>query len=85
MNCDGCGACCQFIFFGSIDADAQRWFLLHGFKIIEGQAVLDAPCSQYDEETKKCKIYESRPAICRNTEPGDQICMWCRKYRGITP
>lgn len=48
--CNGCGKCCQ-----RVDKSSQTAWLDRG----------DGTCENFDELTKLCKIYESRPLICR--------------------
>lgn len=48
--CYKCGLCCQ-----NVDKSEETKFLDRG----------DGTCRHYDEETKLCTIYETRPDICR--------------------
>lgn len=50
FNCDQCGACCCSLTQNELYASLDRG---------------DGVCKQFDEHTKKCKIYEQRPLICR--------------------
>jgi Fe-S-cluster containining protein len=36
------------------------------------------PCGWFDMETRRCKRYEYRPAVCRDFEPG---CVYCNNLR----
>lgn len=48
--CYKCGACCM-----NVDKSVHTKFLDRG----------DGICSEYDTNTKLCKIYDKRPDICR--------------------
>ena len=54
--CDQCGLCCQHVSL----SDETAW-LDRG----------DGVCRHYDEKTKLCEIYETRPLICRVREQYD--------------
>lgn len=34
-------------------------------------------------EHVRCAIYEDRPRVCREFEPGNEMCLWCRKREGL--
>ena len=76
--CDGCDSrCCRYftVPLGAPedwdDFDAMRWYLLHeGVSIYvdaEGDWLLNvsSPCRALDENGL-CKVYDSRPHICRD-------------------
>lgn len=48
--CDACGKCCQRVG----DSELTAW-LDRG----------DSVCRNFDEATRLCRIYESRPLVCR--------------------
>ena len=78
-RCD-CGICCQSLLIEASLRDAERepMFAEHGKPmyddccgtgpreligyILNGQ---DGPCTFYDQETRRCTIYETRPLCCR--------------------
>ena len=49
FNCDKCGLCCQQVSTSEIYAGLDRG---------------DGICRYYDDSTKLCSIYDSRPIIC---------------------
>ena len=63
--------------FGIASADAEVRFT----KIIDGEVamrtrrdrVYSSICAMFDQEKRRCTIYESRPQICR-TYPGGRRC-----------
>lgn len=79
--CDGCGAeCCQY-FAVYIDEptdleeyDAIKWYLHHDRVCVyidrhsDWYVHVDVPCRQLDGKGK-CRIYESRPKVCRDYKP----------------
>lgn len=48
--CNGCGKCCQHV-----SNNEETAWLDRG----------DSVCRHFDEEAKRCTIYESRPLVCR--------------------
>lgn len=48
--CDTCGLCCQ-----KVGQSEQTQWLNRG----------DGVCRYYDEKTRLCTIYETRPLVCR--------------------
>lgn len=64
-----CGACCQRI--GRVPVP--------GFsRDRHGQ-----PCPEYDPLTKACRIYDTRPAICRDFMPGSEGCLVELRIAGV--
>ena len=61
FKCTRCGLCCQHISHVLPEFDT------------DGTGV----CCHYDPETKLCRIYESRPLICRVKET------WQQGYTGM--
>ncbi|WP_169753006.1 YkgJ family cysteine cluster protein [Campylobacter mucosalis] len=53
FNCDSCGLCCLNI---------------RGIKELENFMQSDGSCVNLDKDTKLCKIYDTRPTICRVDE-----------------
>lgn len=41
------------------------------------------PCLWYDETSRCCRNYESRPSICREFEVGSEDCLEARKREGV--
>ena len=48
-----------------------------------GEADQDGPCCWLAPETKECRWYEYRPAICRNFEVGGEDCLRVRDQHHI--
>ena len=53
-KCSGCGNCCRL---------AKIWWSTTGTDWPYGYRGLS--CAMLDEETNRCSIYETRPAVCR--------------------
>lgn len=80
--CEHCtAACCRYVALpldpprSARDYDDMRWYLMHeGISIFveEGDwyAQIQTRCKNLAPDNR-CSIYESRPAICREYEPGD--------------
>jgi len=80
-KCRRCGACCDAIGSPPVtleDVDAWPddlriiglWFAAHDpSRYDDGR-----PCYFWNSHTKLCLIYEHRPLICRNFEPGGEHC-----------
>jgi Fe-S-cluster containining protein len=96
--CDKCGACCcTFPVFVSIN-DIRReprlkaavvavapWesrqgadFQLHPLPFLNG-------CQFLDQDSKLCRIYETRPDVCRRFEAGSPECQEARARIGLGP
>lgn len=43
----------------------------------------ETPCAWLDADTKRCRHYEYRPAVCRDWEPGETACLRARAGRGV--
>ena len=68
--CTGCGLCCQ------VQGVIKKLGPLSG--VSKGLAELamdldrgDGTCRNYDEPTRKCRIYDTRPFLCRVREQAD--------------
>lgn len=44
---------------------------------------LGMPCIFVDQKRNRCRIYKHRPSVCRNFEPGCEICIEDRQLLGI--
>src|SRR2546425_1171955 len=71
--CPKCGLCCNGVLFGDVELqvtdEAKRLRALGLSLEQKGKALrFSQPCSCFDGEL--CKIYEQRPARCRNFECG---------------
>ena len=58
--------------------DAEKWYKLHGVDVRKDRLIFDTPCQALDLETNKCKIYESRPLVCKQARVGGDCCLWSR-------
>ena len=81
MKCSEChGACCEQIVFPAPSDRASLAFLLargegeRGPKKQWVRIVLDTRCPKLTDDGR-CGIYESRPLICAEYEPGGTACL----------
>ena len=51
--CDGCGQCCRNVHLSEETSNLDRG---------------DGTCLNFNDETKMCNIYETRPLVCRVEE-----------------
>ena len=95
-DCTQCGACCRCFPIFASDADAEREvsiktdtrllephmrtkdkiYQLYPLPFHKGCAFLDGD--------QLCRIYETRPDVCRRFEAGSDQCIEARKRIGIT-
>lgn len=79
MDCLKCrGACCEtfWLRLGDVpapSADVRRWVLLHG-KTSAGFVEFTCWCRELTDEGL-CRIYDERPAVCRDARPGAADCL----------
>lgn len=82
MLCDRCGACCEEFFLPAAhvfatDSDHGRWLRLHANIAREtwGEEMrFECKCTALTAEGK-CGIYNERPEMCREFEPGSNDCV----------
>ena len=60
---ENCGACCKFDLEDRIGLESK--LSRNDIAKIKSMTDIDGWCKYLDKETKKCKIYESRPHFCR--------------------
>ncbi len=94
-NCLDCGACCGCypIFASESDADREpkikdEGILVENFLKTDRQAYRLYPlpflkACPFLAETKLCRIYETRPEVCRKFEVGSEQCIRARARLGI--
>ena len=73
--CEGCSTCCRYVSAkidppsNPEDLDMAIWYLYHGLSIFVDEdgwyLQINADCSQLNE-AGECKVYDTRPIICRN-------------------
>lgn len=83
VSCEGCGVCCEIMLFkhgGVFPVDLAK---ARGVTLSGQYVSFDYPCPKYDFKTKKCTIYDTRPAACRTYLPGCYDCMKCRRLKGV--
>ncbi|MDG1241525.1 MAG: YkgJ family cysteine cluster protein [Opitutae bacterium] len=94
-DCTQCGACCRSFPIFASEADAMREpairqeaRALPEYLQAEGKAYqlfplpFHARCP-YLKEDELCRIYESRPSVCRRFEAGSEQCIEARRRQGI--
>lgn len=74
MGCDGCTRCCRELTFelGGNSEWVKEFseFLVTTrpgtFAIVSGGIRMTVDCEQLDSDEGRCRIYETRPRICRD-------------------
>jgi Fe-S-cluster containining protein len=77
ITCDSCRACCcrlEVMLMGEDDiplelTEADRW----GGRIMA--RLEDGWCAALDRDTMLCRVYERRPAVCREFRVGGSDCI----------
>jgi Fe-S-cluster containining protein len=81
VSCANCNACCcrlEVILMG--DDDVPRAFTVTDRWGGEVMARLDDGwCAALDRDTLRCRIYERRPAVCREFPVGGDDCLTERR------
>lgn len=67
-DCKGCGKCCIYRQFKSIDKKYITKVNNEPFYFLNGRCM-------YLNEKNECSIYENRPQFCRFIIPGDDTCL----------
>ncbi|MBK1876796.1 YkgJ family cysteine cluster protein [Pelagicoccus mobilis] len=95
FDCTACGACCRCFPIFAGEADAQREprireeaRLLEAHMRSEERSYRLFPlpfldCCPFLRENLLCRIYESRPRVCRRFEVGSDQCLEARRRIGI--
>lgn len=81
--CDICkGACCESfaVNFSSVSQDDQRFLGFHGRKAPGGRIEFECRCEHLDTHGK-CKIYDTRPEVCKRFPVGSKECFYCINSR----
>jgi Fe-S-cluster containining protein len=86
-QCDACGgACCRFVVVavGAMNADQRRWAEMRGPVDFAHKGAflwrLPVACPNLARDGR-CRIYASRPDVCRDFEAGGELCKKAREYR----
>ena len=101
LDCQACGACCATFDVWLMESDLDRFErspnLLHLTVIHPGAAAGQWRFMRRNEKTGqcaalegglrscRCTIYEQRPTLCREFEPGSEDCLEARRKYGIDP
>ena len=83
ISCDGCGACCMYFMVRLAvppSPDEARWYEMHGVDVKANGLRFNVPCKNFDFATRRCKIYESRPKMCRDAPVGGKNCLYSRLH-----
>jgi Fe-S-cluster containining protein len=74
------GACCESMSLPVSDVrtptqDSFEWLLLHGHaSSFDNHITFECKCTALDE-AGACRIYENRPKVCVNMQPGGAECL----------
>ncbi len=94
-DCTQCGACCRSfpIFASKTDAVQEPAIRTETRALPEHLQTEDKAyqlfplpfqtCCPYLKEDELCRIYESRPSVCRRFEAGSEQCIEARRRQGI--
>jgi Fe-S-cluster containining protein len=70
------GRCCRLVFplsFQDLDERVVQWDYSRPYQIRRRE---DGYCTHSDEETRGCRVYENRPAICRTYDCRNDKRIW---------
>lgn len=91
--CQACGACCDFSpdwprF--SLESDATLALIPEKFIAanLSGMRCAGNRCAALSGkvgEATACTIYDHRPEVCRDCQPGDAACAMARDRHGLPP
>jgi Fe-S-cluster containining protein len=89
--CTSCGACCatshnwpRF----SLESEDEIGAIPAAFVNERGMRCVGDRCSALDGDVgvaTRCRVYEVRPLVCRDCEPGDTECAKARRRFGLAP
>lgn len=94
-DCENCGACCRCfpIFASKSDAEREPTIMEEARKLEAHLATEDKAYQLYPlpfhercaflKEDQLCRIYETRPEVCRRFEAGSEQCKEARARVGI--
>jgi len=91
--CRSCGACCAYSRDWprfTLEEDSQIDLVPRMLVSSDGGGIrcvgdrCSALCGEVGHETS-CAIYDIRPLVCRDCEPGDGACRTARRHFGLDP
>ncbi len=91
--CQSCGACCAFSADwpratleseATLESIPSRFFDLTAGRMRCNGARCSALVGSVGQATA-CAVYEVRPQVCRDCEPGDEACGIARAHFGLPP
>ena len=95
-DCTDCGACCQCfpIFASEDDAAKEPKIQEEGIRVdnflrksnLVAYRIYPLPFLEtcaFLKEDKLCRIYDTRPEVCRKFQPGSDQCIEARRRKGI--
>lgn len=68
VGCKQCGICCRWVYITTIGPryDLTELDQFRGYERVDDTTVrLPCPCGKLDLETNQCKVYDTRPEVCR--------------------
>ena len=92
MECKRCGECCLRMIIEIDQDDIDREPMLAGYVRPIKNPFSGKPdgagwgfaathvegCPMLDEKTRECMLWDTRPRVCRQFEPGSNQCRWMR-------
>lgn len=92
-DCQACGACCAYsaawpIFTLESDADLDLIPRRYVSDDLRGMACDGDRCSALAGQVgvaTSCSVYEQRPDVCGECQPGDEPCVRARAHHGLPP
>ena len=85
VSCEDCnGACCKWIVMKVEDDGLEEYTDIRGLDVVDGYLAIPAPPCPF-LIANKCDLHSTarKPRICRALQPGDMLCLLCRKLEKI--
>lgn len=88
LDCQSCGACCKGlgVDVSTSDEDVPQYMVKDDRLMGPQMRVRKGACIALRGLIGSkvcCSIYEGRPQVCRDFDPGSDLCMWARKQAGL--
>lgn len=91
-DCQSCGACCAYSrdwprFSLETDAEIARIPAQYVNDAVGCMLSIDNRCTALAGklgEHVACQVYEVRPIVCRDCQPGDEECLIARRHFGFS-